>query len=421
MSRIHVVSLALLGLVSGLCFDAQALTLEEAERQALMANKDVLLGGAAVAASEAGIVAAGQRPNPNLTLQTVNIDPRRGVGGGTLNRKSVDSTVGVSWLWERGGKLELRLAAARAQREAAQYGLADSRRVLTQAVRSGYYDLKEAQERVALLGESQALLEESLRTADRRVNAGDLPPLDRTRVEVEVMRGDNERRAAEGDVAEARQVLGVLLGGMPAPAVQAITASDPWPGTPGAAPANITPGTSSSTPVRPDVQQAARLEEAAVQSRELARSLGTRDITVGAQVERFPPDMRASAGFTVSIPLFTSHRFGGELARAEADLTTARLTREKLELQAEADRQGARQQLTLAQGRLDMLGNAGLRAARDAAEGTELAYRQGAASLTDVLDARRQLRAVQIELVQSYLDQAKALAAWRAATEWDRP
>jgi len=48
-------------------------------------------------------------------------------------------------------------------------------------------------------------------------------------------------------------------------------------------------------------------------------------------------------------------------------------------------------------------------------EGLELAYRRGAATLTDLLDARRSWREFESDLVDARLAHASALARWNAA------
>ncbi|MEW5888902.1 MAG: TolC family protein [Pseudomonadota bacterium] len=393
---------------------ARALSLADAERQALARNRDIALGAAAVDAAQAGIISATQRPNPSLSVQTVNLDPHRGIGGGPLSQKAMDTTVGLSWLVERGDKRRHRLDAAEAQLQATRHDLAEVRRQQRLAVHLAYFDLKQAQERLRLLDESSALARQSLDAAERRVKAGDLAPIECSRLRVETIRADNERRAALADLASARQTLATLLGDPQAAAE--LSADDPWPLPAPAAPA--LPAEAAAQ--RPDLRGATAREEAARRGRELARSLATRDVTLGAQYERFPPDNRGSFGFSVSIPLFWDYRYQGEIAKAEADLEAARVMREKVALQASAEVQRAHAQLAAARDKLAALEDAGARSAQEAARGIELAYVRGAASLTDLLDARRQLRAIQLEIVQARADYAKALAAWRAATEWEQ-
>ncbi|OYV01897.1 MAG: transporter, partial [Burkholderiales bacterium PBB5] len=63
-----------------------------------------------------------------------------------------------------------------------------------------------------------------------------------------------------------------------------------------------------------------------------------------------------------------------------------------------------------------------LPAAEQVAAGAELAYRRGASSALELLDARRSLRAVHLEQLTADADLAKALADRRAAAgEADAP
>ncbi|MEQ1658125.1 MAG: TolC family protein, partial [Hylemonella sp.] len=50
---------------------------------------------------------------------------------------------------------------------------------------------------------------------------------------------------------------------------------------------------------------------------------------------------------------------------------------------------------------------------RRVAEGAELAYRKGALSLTDLLDARRTLRATVLDAVAARSEHAKVQGAWQ--------
>ena len=67
----------------------------------------------------------------------------------------------------------------------------------------------------------------------------------------------------------------------------------------------------------------ARLE-AAERLRDLAKAQRTRDVTIGAQFERFPGNLPTnSVGFGVSVPLFTGNDFSGDIQKAEVDRYSA--------------------------------------------------------------------------------------------------
>jgi cobalt-zinc-cadmium efflux system outer membrane protein len=406
-SAAAVVVLAVLGFPQ-----AHALTLAQAERLLEQRNPDIAIGAAVVESARGGLASAGQRPNPTLNAQTVNYDPDRGVGSGPPRAKTVDTTVGVQWLVERGEKRERRLATAQAQLEAARLDWLDVRRSQRLALHYAYYDLKQAEARARLLGEGARLASAQGEALDRRVTAGDAAPVERARLAVEAARVANEARGAEADLASAREVLATLLGQtLPA---DALSADDEWPEV-----VNLPPLSAVDAALRrPDLKASQAREEAARASAALAESQAVRDVTVGAQVEHFPPDMRVSYGVLFSIPLFVSHRYEGEIARAKADADAARLAREKTAALARSEAMRARAQLASAGERLERLASAGVPAAESAAQGMEFAYARGAVSLTDLLDARRQLRALQLDVIQARVEFAKAWATWRAGTEW---
>ena len=54
-------------------------------------------------------------------------------------------------------------------------------------------------------------------------------------------------------------------------------------------------------------------------------------------------------------------------------------------------------------------------AAEKVAAGAELAYRRGASTALELLDARRSLRAVRLERINADAELAKALVDWRVA------
>ena len=75
-------------------------------------SREFRLSQRAVDAAKAGILIAGVRPNPNVTLQTSNINPQAGISSGGLRDKAFDTQIRTDYLVERGGKRALRLASA---------------------------------------------------------------------------------------------------------------------------------------------------------------------------------------------------------------------------------------------------------------------------------------------------------------------
>jgi cobalt-zinc-cadmium efflux system outer membrane protein len=116
----------------------------------------------------------------------------------------------------------------------------------------------------------------------------------------------------------------------------------------------------------------------------------------------------------MSFPLFINHRYEGEMARAQADLDTTMIERMRLEQAA----LGAQQRLAEARGlyrlRRERIEREALPLAEKVAANADLAYRKGAGTVLELLDALRQLRALQLEALTARLDEDRADASARA-------
>src|SRR5205807_654991 len=155
--------------------------------------------------------------------------------------------------------------------------------------------------------------------------------------------------------------------------------------------------------------------EAAEKQRDLAKAQRTRDFTIGAQFERFPGSLPInSIGFGVAFPLFTGYDFSGDIQKAEVDRYAALDALERARALAGIELRRAASDLNAAAERLERYETSLLGAAGRSAQAAEFAFLRGATSVLEVLDARRTLRAVQLESVTARAGYAKALAAWRA-------
>lgn len=393
---------------------AQPLRLDlSAAEERLVANREILAARRAAEGAEAAVVVAGQAPNPTFNYGATGISLRNGVGSGSLWDKRVDQTVGLSQLIERGDKRELRAGNARNLQLAATADLADVRRQQRLALHQAYYDLKAAQERLRLQSETAELYERSTDVAALRLKAGDISAVDESRLRVEMLRSRNDKRAAQADQEKAQQALAYLIGEEQRAAE--LLATDEWPPLRDAG---------KNDPVleqRPDVKAAQARTEAAARARELTRSMATRDVTVGVQIERNPPDSGTTVGFSVSVPLFVRYAYEGEISRAEIDYTAARETEAAVLARARVEQQRALADLLSAADRRRRTEGESLPEARRVADAAEYAFKRGAISLTDLLDARRTLRSLALEAVAAQADHAKANSAWLAATQWEAP
>lgn len=396
--------------------DLQHLSVSNAIALAMEHNRDMRLAAIALDNAQAGVVIADAPPNPTLTIQTANINPRAGIGVGALRDKTVDTTIRVDQLIERGGKRELRREVAAHQEGAARADRDDTMRQVKLAVAQAYYDLLAAQERLDIADETARLFEQTLAAARSRRKAGDLAGSDVDRVTVDAVKARSDARQAAADLSRARIALAGLIGAVGQ--ADRLHADGDWPD-----PAQSPRAASLDEKVeqRPDVRSAHARLDAAIAGRRLALAARTRDISVGVQFEHYPASDANPAGsgnsygVAVQVPLFVRYHYDGEIRAAEAAVDAASETLEKTREAARADALLAWSDLDSAAQRLRIDQDAALQAAGRAADAAEYAFKNGALGVMDVLDARRSYRASQLDALSARADFAKSLAAWRAA------
>lgn len=397
--------------------DLTQLTLRQAEIFFVERNRELQAGQRLVEGAQADRLAAGARPNPNLSFnatQIGNLYPPGYDYGGVTRR--ADTTIGVNQLFERGNKRELRMAAADNNVRATRGDYADIQRQQKVALYAAYYDLIAAQEKLRISTETAGLFQKTIDAVELRLKAGDIARSEVARIRVDALRAQNDARTAQAERQKAQTMLAYMIGAEREAAL--IDAVDGWP------PIDVAADSfeiEKALAGRADVQAAQARVQAAEKNRELARALRTRDVTGSVQFDRTPwnplanPTSANTLGFGVSIPLFTNYYFEGEIRRAEVDLQAARDNIERVRALALGEIANSRADLDAAVERVSRFRDTLLQEAQRAAEGAEFAYSKGAIGVLDLLDARRQLYATRLEASNTLADYAKSLAAWRAA------
>lgn len=390
---------------------ARALSLGEAARLLARQNRDLLAARRNVAQAGAQVIIAGARPNPTVSLNQSSFSPSAGIGAGGPHEKRLDTTARIDQLIERGGKRELRIDFARASERATQLEVVETLRAQLGVLALAYYELKLAEERVDLLREQEGLFERTLNAARVRLAAGDIAAVDVARVEVDTERARNDTRTAQSDVLRTRRALAVLIAQEQDAGV--LGAADPWPHVVGALESTIP---EAIIDARADVLAARHRLAATESARELARSQRVRDVSVGAQVERYPGSYPVTTfGVGVSFPLFVNYDYAGEIQAAEASRHAALDVLARLRAQAINEIERARNEAQASADRLDRFEGTLLPAAERIASAAEFAFHRGASSVIEVLDARRTFRAVRLDALAARAEYAKALAAWTIA------
>lgn len=387
-------------------------TLQQA-LQAARSNLDVALARSALAAARADVVSANRAPLPVLTTKLSQMDLQNGTGAGNfLGEQRIDKSIGMDWTWERGNKRELRTLSAERSASAAQADLDTIRTEQLLAAQAGFFDLLAAQERLTQVSQIAASSTELARSAQRRLQAGDLAAQEASRTEIEAQRARSEITLAELERQRAALALWQNTGIAIAP--QQLQAQADWPAL--QVPAPGSQGLDALVQARAEVRAAQARLEAAQAAVDGSLALKRSDITWGASYDHYPGTSNALLELRMQMPLQWGYSYQGEIARAQAQLSQAQDALEKVRRQARAELQRLQQEVQATAERTQTYERDILPRARQVAEGAELAYRKGALPLTDLLDARRTLRATLLDALAARTDFAKANTAWQLRT-----
>jgi outer membrane protein, heavy metal efflux system len=377
-------------------------------------NLDVALSRNALAASRADVLSADRAPFPSLITKFSQMDLQNGTGSGDfLTQQRVDKSIGLDWTWERGNKRQLRTRTAQNAAAAAAADLDEIRTQQQLATQAGFFDLLASQERVQQIATIERSAAQLASTAAKRVAAGDLAAQDAARTEIEAQRALSDLQVNELDRQRAAIALWQLTGVSTPP--EQLQAQADWP----------TFAYEAMSESQLLARVAARADVKAAQARVLAAQAAldgsaaqkVSDITWGASYDHYPGVSNALLELRMQMPLQWGYRYQGEIARASAQLALAQDALEKTRRIASSELQRLRQEVMASATRAQRYEADILPRARRVADGAELAYNKGALSLTDLLDARRTLRATLIDALNTKADFAKAAGAWKLRTE----
>jgi cobalt-zinc-cadmium efflux system outer membrane protein len=391
------------------CAEALALPIQwaDATERLVRCNPEVLLSNTAIAGARAERQIAGQIPNPQASFGAGSINPQRGIKGSNQEFQ-IDWLMRIDQLIERGGKRGLRIARAESGLLASRWQAAEARRTGLLALSHAWSELWSSQQREVLLDSALRDFQRIEEVSRIRLDAGDIAQADYSRVVIDLQRIENDRAQAQSDRIRAQQFLGFVLGLQTIPTE--LTLSGPWPalqaGFPDPDPLSL----------RPEIASAqAQLDQAST-ARTLARRLATRDVSVGVQADRYPAP--AGDGNTVgvyfSVPLFAWHRFEGEIARAETEVTAAQINLQRLRQQAISQQAVLLQDRDIAMNRWRRLRENALPLGDRLSSSIRLAYEQRAISLLDMLDSLRVYRLLQADTLEARLQFEKSDALARA-------
>jgi len=370
-----------------------SLTLEQALDEAEARAPAIVAARAGVAAAEARIRQAGVRSNPEISVEVENF-----AGTGEFNgTRGLETTVALNQRLDLGGRRRSRVGVARAELAAALLRLQIMRADLARDVRVQFARSITARDRLVLARDNDLRARELARIAGQLVDAGRDPPLRGLRARSAASQVAAELLAAQAEEEASRRTLASLFGVTAPPARLVGGLLDLQPGT-------LDP--EHSLDVR--LADAERLAAEADVAQQLAARNLDPAIGIGVRQFRGSGDVALVGGISMPLPVFDRNQ--GNIAAARADVIGAEARRASVLASVTMRARNAIAAVDAAHARVRALEGAAIPEAFEALQLGRISYREGRASLLELLDAQNAYTAAEGALIDARLALALATA-----------
>lgn len=344
-----------------------------------------------VRSSDAKVLQAGLRPNPELS-----INPENFVGSGAFgNQVQYQNTLQLSQLIELGDKRQLRREAASATLDRTQIEYDSTRVDVLGSATVDFIDVVAAQEDVRIARSSLGQAEELVRAVEKRTRASIGTPLEEKRARIMVARARNSLNAAVRSLQAVKLKLAANWGSR-GPGVR--SASGDLFTTHRLPPVDELLARTEAAPERrvAVAEEKVRAAEAA-----LARSRRVSDVVVtGAWRQgRNWDDQAVVAG--VSFPLKIFDRAQGDIASSEAQVEKAKVETTSVDVRLRAAVYALYQEIVQAKEVAEVMAKDIVPRTEEAMTLAKSGFAQGIYTQLDLLDAQRTLIEVRREHVEA--------------------
>jgi cobalt-zinc-cadmium efflux system outer membrane protein len=381
------------------------ITLDDAIQMALQHNHNLLAQRTVVQQNQAEEITANLRPNPVLQgdAQFLPIFQPDKFSADYINT-TAQFDVGLSYLFERGRKRQHRLQAARDVTEQSRFTVADNERSLIFLVASQYIDVQVAESTIDLAAQDLKSFQNTVDISESRYKAGDISEVDFLKIKIQLLQFQTDMSQAQLAKVQALVSLRQSLGYESVPAdYDVASAFDYAPVT-----MKLEDLQAKALADRPDLRAARQGIAAANSQYELQKAIGKVDPTGTAVYSHVSNASSASFFGNVQIPIFNRNQ--GEILKAKYAITQAEELSRAASDQVMTDVMNAYEGVRTNDQIVTLYLSGYLKEAQDSRDISEYAYKRGAASLLDYLDAERSYRATELAYRQ-------ALASYLTAVE----
>ena len=390
---------------------AQArVTLDDAIRFSLLHNHALQALRSTIQQSLAEEITANLRPNPTLGLdaQFLPIFQPDQFSGDYIDQQA-QFDAGVGYLFERGKKRQHRLQAARDQTSVVRSQVSDSERLLVFNVGQQFIDVLLAESSLEFAQQDLDSFQKTVDISNERLRVGDMSEGDFLKIKLQLLQFQSDVSAAKLAKLQSLAALRQLMGFESVPDDYDVEGALDYQ------PVHADLGGLKSLAAlnRPDLRAAQQGVVAAESQLALQKANGKVDIT-GTFNYTHTAGVNTGA-FFYSMPLPVFNRNQGEIARAQYAITQAQELASETAQQVSTDVVTAFANLQSNDQIIQLYRGGYVDQAKQSRDISEYAYRKGAASLLDYLDAERTYRANQLAYRQALASYMLALEQMRQA------
>jgi cobalt-zinc-cadmium efflux system outer membrane protein len=385
-------------------------SLDDAIKMALQHNHNLLAARTTIQQNEAEEITANLRPNPVLLgdAQFLPIFQPSNFSADYIDNLA-QFDLGVSYLFERGKKRQHRLQAAKDLTAVTRSQVADNERSLTFSVATQFINVELAESTLELALQDLKSFQNTVDIGEARYKAGDIGEGDLLKIKIQMLQFETDVSAAQLARVQGLSDLRQLLGYESIPQDYDVAGAFDYQPVKG----NVEDFQAKALQSRPDLRAAQQGVTAADSQRELQKAIGKRDFTGQVSYSHISYLSDISLFGQIQMPIFDRNQ--GEIARAGFAITQAQEQAKFASGQVMTDVKDAFENLHTNDKIVGLYRSGYLDQAQQSRDISEYAYRHGAASLLDFLDAERSYRVTQLAYRQALASYLLALEQLRQA------
>jgi cobalt-zinc-cadmium efflux system outer membrane protein len=386
------------------------ITLEEAIRLALQHNHALQAARTTILQNQAQEITANLRPNPVLSWDAQFLpifQPNKFTADYIDTQAQFD--LGIGYLFERGRKRQHRLQAAKDQTTVTRSQVADSERLLVFNVSQQFIDVVLAQSSIDFAKQDLESFQKTVDISEARYKAGDMSEGDFLKIKLQLLQFQTDLSAAVLAKVQAIAALRQLVGFESVPDMFDVDGKlDYQP-----VHAGLEDLRALAMRSRPDLLAAQQGINAARSQELLAEANAKRDLGASFNYSHVADTNTGAFFFNIQLPIFDRNQ--GEIARTRYVITQSQQMASEAAEQVMSDVVDAYEALRTNDQIVQLYRGGYVDAAQKSRDISEYAYKKGAASLLDFLDAERTYRANQLAYRQALASYMTALEQTRQA------